>query len=183
MLRPPSNTSARPGRRRKASSSKSEVCATLQLWESEITQLTRELVQEAVSFEELQSAGEEKDTSILELQHAAETARADLEKEKKQVEGKSHPEPFVYRSVCFAEICFRHISFSLPGSVEEERFEDIGEIKPEEPQVPKVDLKPLPKGLKYEFVGPDKTYPVIVSDELSPEENEKLLILLKNIGR
>jgi hypothetical protein len=52
------------------------------------------------------------------------------------------------------------------GSVEEERFEDIGEIKPEEPQVPEVDLKPLPKGLKYEFLGPDKTYPVIVSDEL-----------------
>jgi hypothetical protein len=65
------------------------------------------------------------------------------------------------------------------GSVEEEKFEDIREIKPEEPQVPEVDLKPLPKGLKYEFFGPDKTYPVIVSDELSPEENEKLLILLK----
>jgi hypothetical protein len=65
------------------------------------------------------------------------------------------------------------------GSVEEEKFEDIGEVKPEEPQVPEVDLKPLPKGLKYEFLGPDKTYPVIVSDELSPEENEKLLILLK----
>jgi hypothetical protein len=54
--------------------------------------------------------------------------------------------------------------------VEEEKFEDIGEIKPEEPQVPEVDPKPLPKGLKYEFLGPDKTYPVIVSDELSPEE-------------
>jgi hypothetical protein len=65
------------------------------------------------------------------------------------------------------------------GSVEEGKFEDIGEIKPEEPQAPEVDLKPLPKGLKYEFLGPDKTYPVIVSDELSPEENEKLLILLK----
>jgi hypothetical protein len=65
------------------------------------------------------------------------------------------------------------------GRVEEEKFEDIGEIKPEEPQVPEVDLKPLPKGLKYEFLGPDKTYPVIVSNELSPEENEKLLILLK----
>jgi hypothetical protein len=38
-------------------------------------------------------------------------------------------------------------------SVEEERFEDIGEIKPEEPQMPEVDLKPLPKGLKYEFLG------------------------------
>jgi hypothetical protein len=39
-------------------------------------------------------------------------------------------------------------------SVEEEKFEDIGEIKPEEPQMPEVDLKPLPKGLKYEFLGP-----------------------------
>jgi hypothetical protein len=61
------------------------------------------------------------------------------------------------------------------GSVEKEKFDDIGEIKPEEPQVPKVDLKPLPKG----FLGLDKTYPVFVSDELSPEENEKLLNLLK----
>jgi hypothetical protein len=42
-----------------------------------------------------------------------------------------------------------------------------------------VDLNPFPKGLKYEILGPDKTYPVIVSDELSPEENEKLLNLLK----
>jgi hypothetical protein len=65
------------------------------------------------------------------------------------------------------------------GSMEEEKFEDIGEIKPEEPQVPEVDLKPLPKGLKYKFLGPDKTYPVIVSDELSPEENEQFLNLLK----
>jgi hypothetical protein len=65
------------------------------------------------------------------------------------------------------------------GSVEEEKFEDIGEIILEEPQVPKVDLKPLPKGLKYEVLGPNKTYPIIVSDELSPEENEKLLNLLK----
>jgi hypothetical protein len=61
------------------------------------------------------------------------------------------------------------------GSVEEGKFEDIGEIKPEKPQVPEVDLKLLPKGLKYEFLGSDKTYPVTVSDELSPEENEKLL--------
>jgi hypothetical protein len=41
--------------------------------------LTGELVQEAVSFEELWNTGEEKDTSIAELQQAAETARADLE--------------------------------------------------------------------------------------------------------
>jgi hypothetical protein len=66
------------------------------------------------------------------------------------------------------------------GSVEEEKFEDIGEIEPEETQVPEVDLKPLQKGLMYEFC---KTYTVIVSDDLSPEENEKFLNLLKNIGR
>jgi hypothetical protein len=65
------------------------------------------------------------------------------------------------------------------GSVEEEKFEDLGEIKLEEPQVPVVDLKPLPKGLKYKFLGLNKTYQVIVGDELSPEENEKLLMLLK----
>jgi hypothetical protein len=66
------------------------------------------------------------------------------------------------------------------GSLEEDKFEDIGEIKHEEPQVPEVDLKPLPKGLKYEFLRSDKTYPVIVSDELSPEENDMLLNLLKS---
>jgi hypothetical protein len=49
--------------------------------------------------------------------------------------------------------------------------------------VPEVDLKPLPKGLKYEFLGPDKTYPVIVSDELNFKENEKLLILLKKLRK
>jgi hypothetical protein len=65
------------------------------------------------------------------------------------------------------------------GSVEEEKFEDIGEIKPVEPQVPEVDLKPLHKGLRYEFLGPDKTYPIIMSNELGHEENEKFLILLK----
>jgi hypothetical protein len=45
--------------------------------------------------------------------------------------------------------------------------------------VPEVDLKSLPKGLKYKFLGPNKTYPAIVSDEFSAEENEKLLNLLK----
>jgi hypothetical protein len=67
--------------------------------------------------------------------------------------------------------------------LEEEKLEDIGDIKPEEPQVPEVDLKPLPKGLKYEFLGLNKTYPVIASDELSAKENEKLLNLLKKLRK
>jgi hypothetical protein len=60
--------------------------------------------------------------------------------------------------------------------VEEGKFEDIGEIKPEKPQVPEVDLKTLPKGLKYEFLGLDKTYPVIVSDKLSPEVSVRNMV-------
>jgi hypothetical protein len=63
--------------------------------------------------------------------------------------------------------------------MEEEKIENIGEINPEEPKVPEVELKPLPKELRYEFLGLDKTYPIIVGDELSPEENEMLLNLLK----
>jgi hypothetical protein len=55
------------------------------------------------------------------------------------------------------------------GSMEKGKIEDIGDIKFEEPQVPEGDLKHLPKGLKYEFLGRDKTYPVIVSDKLNPE--------------
>jgi hypothetical protein len=51
--------------------------------------------------------------------------------------------------------------------------------QPEKPQVPVVDLKPLPKGLKYVFLGLDKTYLIIVSDKLCFEENKKLLNLLK----
>jgi hypothetical protein len=52
-------------------------------------------------------------------------------------------------------------------SLDEENYEDIGDLKQQEPEMPDVELKPLPKGLKYEFLGADKTYPVIVSDELS----------------
>jgi hypothetical protein len=64
-------------------------------------------------------------------------------------------------------------------SLDEENYEDIGDLKQQEPEMPDIELKPLPKGLKYEFLGADKTYPVIVSDELSPEEIDKLLNLLR----
>jgi hypothetical protein len=91
-----------------------EARATLKLRDAEIAWLTRELVQEAVSFKELRSAGEEKDATILELQQAAETARASLEKEKKQVEGKS-PFSSPCSSLGFVEIRSRLIFFSFSG--------------------------------------------------------------------
>jgi hypothetical protein len=45
-----------------------EAQATLKLRDLEITQLSGELVQEGVSYEELRQADEEKDASIRELQ-------------------------------------------------------------------------------------------------------------------
>jgi multidrug resistance efflux pump len=65
-----------------------EAQATLKLRDAEIMRLIREMVQEGVSYEELQQASEKKDTAILELQWAAGNTRASLETEKKQVEGE-----------------------------------------------------------------------------------------------
>jgi hypothetical protein len=65
-----------------------EAPAALKLRDAEVARLTEELVQEAMSFEEMRNVREEKDTTMLELQQAAETTRAALEMEKKQVEGK-----------------------------------------------------------------------------------------------
>jgi hypothetical protein len=73
-----------------------EAQATLKLRDLEITRLSGELVQEGVSYEELRQAGEEKDASILELQQAAEAARATLETEKKQVQGELPFPPFTH---------------------------------------------------------------------------------------
>jgi len=42
-----------------------------------------------------------------------------------------------------------------------------------------VELKPLPPNLRYEFLGPKSTYPVIVNASLNEGETEKLLYVLK----
>jgi hypothetical protein len=63
-----------------------------------------------MSYEELRQAGEKKDATILELQQAAETARAALEMEKKQVEGKL-PLLFFRLLVEFVKIRSRLICF------------------------------------------------------------------------
>jgi hypothetical protein len=86
-----------------------EARATLKLRDANIARLTK-LVQEAVSFEELRDAGEEKEVTILELQQAAETACAALETEKKQVEGES-PLLNLCLPIGFVEIRSRLICF------------------------------------------------------------------------
>ena len=56
--------------------------------------------------------------------------------------------------------------------------DDWSELK-----APRVDLKPLPNGLRYAFPGPNETYPVIVNDDLTDDELSLLLNELKNIER
>ncbi|CAN6554299.1 unnamed protein product [Malus baccata var. baccata] len=47
-------------------------------------------------------------------------------------------------------------------------------------QAPKLELKPIPKYLKYAFLGEDETLPVIISSQLAAEEGEKLIRVLKD---
>jgi hypothetical protein len=47
------------------------------------------------------------------------------------------------------------------------------------PTEPTPELKPLPANLRYEYLGPNNSYPVIVNACLSPEQTAKLLEKLK----
>lgn len=46
-------------------------------------------------------------------------------------------------------------------------------------QAPKVELSPLPKGLKHAFLGSNDAFPIITSSELSAKQDEKLINLLR----
>jgi len=49
----------------------------------------------------------------------------------------------------------------------------------DEEQAPKVELKPLPSSLRYEFLGPNSTYPVIVNASLNACQIDSLLRVLR----
>ncbi|XP_047942950.1 uncharacterized protein LOC125189754 [Salvia hispanica] len=90
--------------------------------------------------------------------------------------------PSTYSSSCDANVCAMIAELEVlperipqfwntflswrPPEEEEERKKVIG--KPRGP--PKVELKPLSEHLRYAFLGPDSTYPVVVSAALSDEE-------------
>ncbi|KAJ1697152.1 hypothetical protein LUZ63_005664 [Rhynchospora breviuscula] len=44
---------------------------------------------------------------------------------------------------------------------------------------PQVELKPLPATLRYEFLGSDQNFPVIVNSGLDADQTEKLLVVLR----
>jgi hypothetical protein len=47
------------------------------------------------------------------------------------------------------------------------------------PEPPKKELKPLPDNLKYKFLGPAETLPVIIASDLHAAQEEKLLDVLR----
>ncbi|KAL1223575.1 hypothetical protein V5N11_034323 [Cardamine amara subsp. amara] len=65
-----------------------------------------------------------------------------------------------------------HIESSIPA------FDDWSELK-----ALKADLKPLPRGQRYAFLGPNSTYPVIVNDALNSNELHALITELKKFRR
>ncbi|KAH9750082.1 hypothetical protein KPL71_013739 [Citrus sinensis] len=54
---------------------------------------------------------------------------------------------------------------------DEPKFEELGSIeKIEQQEAPKIELKPLPEGLKYAFLGQEQTYPVVISSILTSDQ-------------
>ena len=47
-------------------------------------------------------------------------------------------------------------------------------------QAPKLELKPIPEHLKYAFLGEDETLPVFISSQLTEDEGDKLIRVLKD---
>ena len=61
---------------------------------------------------------------------------------------------------------------------DEQKFKELGSIeKTEQQEAPKMELKPLPEGLKYAFLGEEQTYPVVISSTLTSDQEGKLLIV------
>ena len=62
------------------------------------------------------------------------------------------------------------------------KFEELGIIeKTEQQEAHKLELKPLPEGLKYAYLGEEQTYLVVISSTLSSDQEGKLLSVLKKV--
>ena len=69
---------------------------------------------------------------------------------------------------------------TLQNYDEEPKFEELGSIeKTEQQEAPKLELKPLPEGLKYVFLGEEQTYHVVISSTLTSNQEGKLLTIFK----
>ncbi|XP_071922613.1 uncharacterized protein [Coffea arabica] len=77
----------------------------------------------------------------------------------------------------------KYLDFQAPykrGNLYESLGQGKGFSQPSEIEPPKLEFKPLPTHLRYEFLGENKTLPVIVSADLDDEQCAKLLRVLRN---
>jgi hypothetical protein len=51
---------------------------------------------------------------------------------------------------------------------------------PSSEEIPQLELKPLPNGFKYAYLGPCETFPVVISAALNKEQEGKLLYVLRD---
>ncbi|WZZ35997.1 hypothetical protein YC2023_019398 [Brassica napus] len=111
------------------------------------------------------------------LQHALT-----IERETQMIENKESDE-LVRRLDVHLEEDAKDEFMELPQMTQHAASADIQENLHEadwsELKAPKVELKPLPHGVRYAFLGPNETYPVIVSSELTENELSMLLNELK----
>ena len=73
-------------------------------------------------------------------------------------------------------------STQVPEDDEEKQsFEELETLEEEEKEeeAPNLELKTLPEGLKYAFLGDEQTYPVVISSSLTCDQEGKLLNVLQ----
>uniref|UniRef100_A0A2N9I3P0 RNA-directed DNA polymerase n=1 Tax=Fagus sylvatica TaxID=28930 RepID=A0A2N9I3P0_FAGSY len=51
---------------------------------------------------------------------------------------------------------------------------------PSSEEIPQIELKPLPNGFKYAYLGPGETFPIVISAALNEEQEGKLLCVLRD---
>ncbi|XP_071924688.1 uncharacterized protein [Coffea arabica] len=76
----------------------------------------------------------------------------------------------------------KYLDFQAPykrGNLYESLGQGKGFSQPSEIEAPRLELKPLPTHLRYEFLGENSTLPVIVSADLDDEQCAKLLRVLR----
>ena len=70
-------------------------------------------------------------------------------------------------------------SFSQIVGAEAKPSEVVLRLAPSMIEPPNLELKPLPENLKYAFLAPNEKLPVIIAKDLLPEQEEKLLNILR----
>ena len=89
------------------------------------------------------------------------------------LESSVHLDPDIYDDFSLLDYA------RVPDDREKQYFEELGLEEEKEDEVPKLELKTLPEGLKYEFLGDEQTYPVVISSSLTSDQKDKLLHVLK----